>query len=151
MNKFGITILAAAIATALAATASAQTDRPRDASRPPAEATTPPGSPRDQENRKDVEKDRSDSDLAIERKCGELPEEARERCLKDARAQRDRGLPPSGTAATPAPPSASSPASSTPPSSSSSPTPGAPPSGSSSPSGGATGGSAAPPAGGARR
>ena len=144
MNKLGTTILSAAIATALAAAASAQTDRPRDASRPPAEAATtpPPGSPRDQQNRKDIEKDRSDSDLAIERKCGELPEDARERCMNDARAQRDRGLPPSGTAATPAPPSASS------------PTPGAPPSGSStgaSPSGGATGGSAAPAAGGVRR
>ena len=80
MNKLGTTILAAAIATALAAAASAQTDRPRDASRPPAEAaTTSPESPRDPQNRKDIEKDRSDSDLAIERKCGELPEDARER------------------------------------------------------------------------
>ena len=140
MNKLGTAILAGAIATAFAAPASAQTDTPRDANRPPAELVTPPPvSPRDQPDRKDIEKDRTDADLAIERKCGELAEEARERCLAAARAQRDRSLPSGGAAATPPPPS---------------PTPSAPPSSSStnpSPSGGGTGGSATPPAGTGRR
>ena len=138
MSKLGTAILAGAIAAAFAAAASAQTDTPRDANRPPAELVTPPPvSPRDQPDRKDIDKDRSDADLAIERKCGELAEDARERCINAARAQLDRSLPPSGTAATPAPPSASS------------PTPSAPPP-SSSPTG-STGGSAPPPAGGVRR
>jgi hypothetical protein len=140
MSKLGTALLAVAVATAFATGVAAQTVTPRDAIRPPAElVTTPPASPRDGQDRKDIEKDRSDADLAIERdKCGDLADDAKDRCIRAARAQRDLGVPRRGTAATPVAPSSST-----------NPSPQSP--SSVSPAGGGTSGSAAPAAGGTRR
>lgn len=159
MSKLSTALVAVTIATALVTGASAQTVTPRDSYRSPAEfVTTPAASPRDGQDRKDIDKDRSDANLAIERdKCGDLSGDARNRCISAARAQRDGGVPRRGTAATQVPTgSFGSPSSQSPGSTIMQPgsTPGASPSNSStsaSPSGGGTSGSAAPAAGGARR
>ena len=94
MIKISAAILAAAIAAAFAASASAQTSSQHDGYRPAAEASaTPPAFGQDH---KDVEKDKRDADLAITRdKCGEVSEDARERCAREAMAQRDH-LNPGG-------------------------------------------------------
>ena len=92
MGKFKSAMLAAAIGIAFASGAAAQMTGPRDSTRPPAESAsgTDP-SPRDAQDRRDPEKDQSNSDLAIERdKCGDLSDDAKERCIRDARMQRDR-------------------------------------------------------------
>jgi hypothetical protein len=110
MSKFRTAPIALAFAAAFAGSVCAQTASPRDAMRPDGDGVTgPPASPRDGQDRKDYDKDKSDADLAIERdKCGDFPEEARERCIRVARAQRDRGGPGRGTAATVRPSGASS-------------------------------------------
>jgi hypothetical protein len=92
MDKFRSAMLAAVLGIAFASGAAAQMTAPRDSARPPAEgASGTDPSPRDAQDRRDPEKDQSNSDLAIERdKCGDLSDDAKERCILDARMQRDR-------------------------------------------------------------
>ena len=110
MSMLSTAILAVAIGAALAEDSYAQNVSPRDAVRPAENpVTSATVSPRDGQDRKDFEKDRSDADLAIERdKCGDIAEDARDRCILAARAQRDFGVPSRGTAAFPGSSSSSS-------------------------------------------
>jgi hypothetical protein len=103
MSMLSTSILAVAIGAALAEDSYAQNVSPRDAVRPAEIPVTSPSAPsRDGQDRKDIEKDRNDSDLTIERdKCGDVDEGARDRCIRAARAQRDSVVPSRGTAASP--------------------------------------------------
>jgi hypothetical protein len=109
MSKFSTALTALAIAAAFSGGVCAQTASPRDAMRPDGDGVTGPTSPRVGQDRKDIDKDKSDADLAIERdRCGDFAEEDRDRCIREARAQRDRAVPTRGTYATPMPSGASS-------------------------------------------
>ena len=80
MNKFSTAPIALAIAAAFAGSVCAQTASPRDGMRPDGDGVTGLTSPRNGQDRKDYDKDKSDADLAIERdKCGDFAEEARDR------------------------------------------------------------------------
>lgn len=78
MDRIGRLVLAAALGFAVLPGVSAQTD-------------TRISTPRDAQDRKDIDRDRDDAKQSVERdQCGDLTGADKERCISDAYLQRNR-------------------------------------------------------------
>lgn len=106
-NRAILLMSAMVAAVAVSTAACAQVPQTASPGKLPAMQFVPsnPTSPRDSVDRKDVEKDRSDSQLAIERdKCGGIDEGRRAGCIQEALEARDRFDPTRRGVAAPAHP-----------------------------------------------